>query len=177
MNRSAEECHLQAVLRGDSELMPEDLLNLIPHAEQTGVDYLIPLLEAMACGDLISISVAPKVQAPLAKVDAWQRPALLTLDDVFHGDVGPAEWIGLRKLLAWPRWIIIQTVPPVAGMYRLVIGGAIELRKVLLIDCSPARVLAWDRAIVRHAPQAHVTRAMRPAGRVDLPPGAREVRH
>lgn len=109
--------------------------------------HTVPLLQA-AYHDVISLAGVPRsAAAPLKALDRARMPALVVIgDDCADGsDTGPGGWPGVGRLTRWAKRAVINGSGGTVEDYRAAVLLAVECRKLVLVECGSAHLMAWHR--------------------------------
>lgn len=113
--------------------------------------HTVPLLQA-AYYDVISLAGVPRsATAPLKALDRARMPAVVVLgDDCADGsDTGPDGWPGVGRLTRWARRAVINGSGGTVEDYRAAVLLAVECRKLVLVECGSAHLMAWHRVFAK----------------------------
>lgn len=93
--------------------------------------------------------MVPGMTAPLSLMNASGKPCVVFLADDRGGgsDPGPTGWPGLKALARWSRQTVLNTMRDRIGSYVPAIDLVLEHRRLVLVETSSARAVAWQRAL------------------------------
>ncbi len=102
------------------------------------------LIEAVRDGKINLVFAGPRTAAlPWGRIRKSHKPVLIVVCDDDDLATGPAGWRFAKKLTAWARGAIVHGAGAKREHYQLAIGGAIDCRQFLVIDCASRHVDNW----------------------------------
>ena len=158
----------------------EDLPRAIAAMTQAGAGHEVPLYSALYQGRICLLPVFRSTPARMVKL--WQAkvsgPAVAVIgDDAQLADDGPSHWPVAPRLMRWARFVVVHGAAGRAEEYQHIVELAQVHRRVLVIECSAARIPDWKLAADVHGRGA-IGQVIEPAPGFQHPaPIKREAMH
>lgn len=108
--------------------------------------HTVPLLEAARHGVICLAALTPTGTAPLRQLGRSRLPAIVLVGDDGGGgsDTGPSGWAATRSLTRWARLAVLHAGPGRVLEYRQAVLTAVQVRKLVLVECGTAHLAAWQ---------------------------------
>jgi hypothetical protein len=107
------------------------------------------------------VGIVSAAQVRRMRGQSW----LILIGDDDGLDTGPDGWACARRVLGWARRIVIHGAAGLAEHYAGAAAATMVVRRLVLIECTSARVNAWAEAAKRDAPNV-IVQCLVPAGGV-----------
>jgi len=109
--------------------------------------HTVPLLEAAQCRAISLAGLTQRGTLPAKTLERTRLPALVVVgDDCADGtDTGPDGWAATRSLARWARYAVIHGSGGTVEEYRRVVLLAVQVRKLVLVECGNAHLMAWHQ--------------------------------
>ena len=119
----------------------------------SGVAHSLPLFEAVDRDKIAMALLRPDQPPPLRKLDETNRPAVLVVGDDNNGTRhGPDGWPSAHRLMRWAGATMIHGAAGLPEHYEAAVLGAIQHRRLVLIETASWRVDAWSAMAKRFMP-------------------------
>ncbi len=125
-----------------------DIATAIQEAEHHGM-LMAELLAAAQQGVIGLACLVPGMAAPLDLMTGSGKPCVVFVADDCGGggNPGPVGWPELDTLARWSRQTILNTMRDQVGSYVPAIDVVLEHKRLVLVETSSARAVAWQRAL------------------------------
>jgi len=102
------------------------------------------LIEAVRDGQINLVFAGARTAAlPWGRIRKSHKPVLILVADDDDLATGPDGWRFARKIASWARGAVVHGAGAKREHYQLAIGGAIDCRQFLVIDCASRHVDNW----------------------------------
>ncbi len=126
-----------------------DIPAAIAKMQVAGAGHRVPLLQALYRGQIAHLEMHRASSARLFKQWAAMSrlPALALLGDDDHSPLdGPDSWPIAPRVLRWARFVVIHGGAGRPEHYEHVLSLTAVHRRVVMVECSSANILAWQTA-------------------------------
>jgi hypothetical protein len=132
----------------------DDIPPAIARLQAAGAGHRVPVLQALYRGQIAHLEMHRHSSARLFKQWAAMSrlPALVLLGDDDHATPdGPDTWPLAPRVLRWARFVVVHGGAGRPEHYEHVVALTAVHRRVVMIECSSASILAWQAAAERWA--------------------------
>lgn len=130
----------------------EQIPAAISRMHAAGADHRVPVLQALYRGEIAHLEL--ERSGSVGTFKHWERaiqlPGLLLIGDDDHTAAdGPDGWPIAQRVLRWARFVLIHGGPGDASHYRHTVHLTRSYARLVMIECSSANVLAWQKAATK----------------------------
>lgn len=135
--------------------LPPRYAEAIARLQASGDAWHAPLIRAAGQGR-IRLGLVPRgARLPLRDLDDTAKPTLILLaGDDGTGPAPPEAWPQHKRLLRWCRAVLLHGAGGHPEHYAMAVDGAMQHKRLLLVECDSASLDAWISAVTRYAPRA-----------------------
>lgn len=127
---------------------PAKIAELIVRYQQAGDDCHLPLFREAMTGRLDVVMVTPRSRVPHRFLDPLKQRKPLVV--ILGGDgvvpAGPQDFQQANRLLNWCRFTMLHGAGGLPFHYQCAVQAAHLLHRVLVVECSGARLPEWVAA-------------------------------
>lgn len=154
---------------------PANVARAIAMMETAREGFRADLLRSMSSGDVALTVLGTGQTPPLSKLNHTQLPAIVLLtDDDDATRLGPDGWPHAARILRWARGAMLHGTGGQPGHYKLAVLGALQHRRLVLVETSSAQLGAWATMAFRTIAPGRILVLQPPDGGVHPVPVPRD---